>query len=175
MRGSQRIEIGGVSRAHGIRGEVVVALHDPGSDVLDGAEVIWLDGVRHAVAAARPGAHGWLVKLDGIDDRNRAELLRGQRVEIDRAAAVGDDELLLDDLIGCRAVLTDGRPWGEIVAIEVGPQDRLVIHDGGVERLLPLVDEFVIAIDLEAGQVTVDPPEGLPEIPVDKGYKVPGR
>ncbi len=38
-----------------------------------------------------------------------------------------------------------------------------MIHDGDIERLLPLVDEFVTAIDVEAGVVTVDPPEGLPE------------
>jgi ribosomal 30S subunit maturation factor RimM len=38
-----------------------------------------------------------------------------------------------------------------------------VIHDGDVERLLPIVDAFVTGIDLEAGVVTVDPPDDLPE------------
>jgi ribosomal 30S subunit maturation factor RimM len=38
-----------------------------------------------------------------------------------------------------------------------------VIHDGEIERLLPLVDQFVTNIDLEAGVVTVSPPEALPE------------
>ena len=41
-------------------------------------------------------------------------------------------------------------------------QDLLVIHDGELERLLPLVDEFVKVIDLSAGVVTVDTPDGLP-------------
>ena len=49
-----------------------------------------------------------------------------------------------------------------------------MIHDGEIERLLPLVDEFVTTIDLEAGVVTVDPPEGLPESS-DAGDEVHGR
>jgi len=176
VRGSERIEIGGVARAHGIRGEVVVVLHDPDSGALDRAESLWIDGAHHVVTSVRPGPHGWLVKLEGIDDRNRAELLRGHAVEMARdELELTEGEIVLDDLIGCRAVLPDGQPWGEVVAIQVGPQDRLVIHDGGLERLVPLVDELVVAIDLEAGQVTINPPEGLPEIPVEQGYKIPKR
>ncbi|HEV7554241.1 MAG TPA: hypothetical protein VGO00_02235, partial [Kofleriaceae bacterium] len=57
----------------------------------------------------------------------------------------------------------DGTAWGSIAAVDAGVQDLLVIHHGDIERLLPLVDAFVVAIDLEAGTVTVDPPDGLPE------------
>src|SRR5215208_1729705 len=135
MRGSDRIEIGGVARAHGIRGEVSVALHDNASQVLDHVEVVWLAGASFTVERARPGPHGWLLKLAGVDDRNRAETLRGAPVEVARdAVPLDEDEILLDDLIGCQVRRTDGSPWGEIVAIDVGPQDRLVIHDGDLER-----------------------------------------
>jgi ribosomal 30S subunit maturation factor RimM len=59
---------------------------------------------------------------------------------------------------------TDGSPWGTIFAVDPGEhQDLLVIRDGEIERLLPLVDEFVTSIDLESGIVTVDPPDDLPE------------
>ena len=71
--------------------------------------------------------------------------------------------MLLDDLVGCKVVLPDGTPWGTIAAVELGPQDLLVIHDGEIERLLPLVDQFVKNVDVAGGVVTVDPPEGLPE------------
>ena len=45
----------------------------------------------------------------------------------------------------------------------LGPQVRLVIRDGAIERLLPLVDALVPEIDVEARVVTVDPPDDLPE------------
>jgi 16S rRNA processing protein RimM len=164
MRGDPRIEIGRIARAHGIRGEVVIVTHDPESDVLDGLPTIWVGGVQRQLAGVRGTHRGWLVQLEGIATRNDAETLRGQTVEVDREAlALDEDDVLLDDLIGCQVKLVDGRPWGTIHSVESGMQDLLVIHDGELERLLPLVDEFVKAIDLEAGVVTVDPPDGLPE------------
>lgn len=164
MRGDPRIEIGRIARVHGIRGEVVIATHDRKSELLDTLPTVWVGGVAHRVVRARNTHRGWLVQLEAVATRSEAEALRGQVVEVDRAAlALGDDDVLLDDLVGCRVERVDGTPWGTIAAIEGGMQDRLVIHDGEIERLLPLVDEFVTAIDLEAGVVTVDPPEGLPE------------
>ena len=164
MRGDPRIEIGRIARVHGIRGEVVIATHDPDSELLATIETVWIGGAPRRVAQARDTQRGWLVLLEGVATRNDAEALRGQAVEVDRAALeLGDDDVLLDDLVGCRVQRVDGTPWGTIAAIEGGLQDRLVIHDGDIERQLPLVDEFVTGIDLEAGVVTVDPPDGLPE------------
>ena len=164
MRGDPRIEIGRITRPHGLRGEVVVATRSTDSGLLDGVEALWVGGVARRVVRARSTHRGWLVQFEAIATRNDAEALRGQLVEVDRAAlALDDDEVLLDDLVGCEVRRLDGTPWGTIAAIEGGMQDRLVIHDGDVERQLPLVDEFVTDIDLEAGVVTVDPPDGLPE------------
>lgn len=164
MRGDPRIEIGRITRVHGIRGEVVITTHDPESDLLDQLTTLWIGGVVREVTGARSTPRGWLVQLAGVATRNDAEALRGQVVEVDRELLeIDDDEVLLDDLIGCRVQRVDGTPWGTIAAIEGGMQDRLVIHDGDIERQLPLVDEFVTGIDLEAGVVTVDPPDGLPE------------
>jgi 16S rRNA processing protein RimM len=164
MRGDPRIEIGRIARAHGIRGEVVIVTHDPESDLLDDLDTLWVGGAARQVAEARYTHRGWLVRFEGIATRNDAETLRGQVVEVDREAlALDDDDILLSDLVGCDVRLVDGTPWGTIRSVDSGMQDLLVIHDGELERLLPLVDEFVKDIDLAAGVVTVDPPEGLPE------------
>lgn len=160
-----RIEIGGIARAHGIRGEVVIVTHDPDSETLGSVESIWIDGVERRILGARDTQRGWLIQLAGVETRNDAEALRGKPVEVARdALELDEDDVILHDMVGCKVVLVDGTPWGEIAAIEIAPlQDRLVIHDGEIERMLPLVDEFVKQIDLEAGIVTVDPPVGLPE------------
>jgi 16S rRNA processing protein RimM len=159
------IEIGGVARAHGIRGEVVIVTHDPDSETLGELDHVVIGGVIRKIVQARSTQRGWLVQLDGIATRNDAETLRGQRVEVERAAIdLGDDEMLLADLVGCAVRRADGSAWGHVVAVQAGAmQDLLVIHDGDIERLLPLVDVFVTAIDLDARTVTVDPPDALPE------------
>jgi 16S rRNA processing protein RimM len=165
MKDDARVEIGGVARAHGIRGEVVIVTHDPDSDTLGFVEQIYVAGTPRKIAGARDTQRGWLVQLEGIDTRNDAEALRGAKVEVDRAdLALDPEDVLLSDLVGLKVALVDGTPWGEIAAIDAGPgQDRLVIHDNGVERLVPFVDVFVLKIDLDARVVTVDPPEGTPE------------
>ena len=52
MRGESRIEIGGVARAHGIRGEVVIITHDPDSDTLGSATSIFVGGVERKILKA---------------------------------------------------------------------------------------------------------------------------
>jgi len=167
---SQRVEIGYVARSHGVRGELRVITHDPDSTALESVERVYVGGQPFTVASARPTRDATLLSLDEVRDRNRADTLRGQVVEVDRDALELDEEdVLLSDLVGCTVILAaTGQPWGRVVAVEMGLQDRLVIHDGAVERLLPLVDELVLDIDLEQGTITVDPPEGLPEEPISE-------
>jgi 16S rRNA processing protein RimM len=172
MRGDARIEIGGVARAHGIRGEVVIVTHDPDSATLASVSTIYIGGVERKIVQARDTQRGWLVALEGIATRSDAEALQGKPVEVDRDVIELDpDDVLLDDLVGCDVHLADGTPWGTIAEIMVGAhQDLLVIHDVSqeIERLLPLVDQFVTQIDLDKGIVTVAPPEELPESKVKR-------
>src|SRR4051812_12860857 len=166
MRGETRIEIGGIARAHGIKGEVVIVTHDPDSETLGAVQSVWISDKEYKVTAARDTQRGWLVLLEGVLTRNDAEALQGKQVEVDRSSLELDEQdVLLDDMVGCKVQLPDGTPWGTIEAVDISNphQDLLVIHDGEVERLLPLVDQFVTKVDLEANMVTVDPPEGLPE------------
>jgi 16S rRNA processing protein RimM len=163
---SQVLEIGYVARPHGVRGELRVVTHDPESTTLLDVDAIQLDGVPYRIEHARQVQGAFLLRLAGIGDRNRADALRGKRVAVDRELIpLEEGEVLLADLVGCDVVREDGSPYGTIAAIETGVQDRLVIHDGDVERLLPLVPEFVIDVDLEEGRVVVAPPEDLPESP----------
>ncbi len=160
-----RIEIGGIARAHGIQGEVVVFTHDPDSETLGGVATCFVGGVERKIIKARNTHKGWLVGFEGVGSRNDAELLKGKPVEVLRTQLeLADDDVLLSDMIGFTVQRPDGSSWGTIAEIEPGAfQDLLVIHDGAVERLLPLVDEFVTGVDLVARIVHIDPPEGLPE------------
>lgn len=166
---ADRVEIGVVARAHGVRGELRIALHNPQSTALDSAQVLFLGEREHAIESVRPVQGAYLVCLSGIDDRDAADSLRGQPVAVARDALdLDDEEVLLVDLIGCRVELRDGTSWGVVAAVEAGPQDRLIIHEGDVERQLPVADKFVVEIDLEGRRLVVDPPEGLPEEPLKR-------
>ena len=162
-----QIEIGYVARAHGVRGELRVHTYTPGSTVLLDVSSAWIGVDRFEVVRARPVDGAILITVRGVSDRTAADALRQRKVSVARDDLdLDEDDVLLADLVGCAAVLPDGSPWGTIAAIDVGPQDRLVIHDGDVERLLPVVDAFIVEVDLDARRVVVDPPEDLPDSPL---------
>jgi 16S rRNA processing protein RimM len=170
MPGIARIEIGGVARAHGIKGEIVIFTHDPDSATLGDVDTIFIGGVERKISNARDTHRGWLVVVEGVSSRNEAELLKGKPVEVLRdQLQLEEDDVLLADMLGCTVRLPDGSSWGTIASITTGDfQDLLVIHDGEIERLLPLVDIFVTQIDLDERVVHIDPPEGLPTAAVSR-------
>ena len=162
-----RVEVGTVTRPHGVRGEVHVRMHHPGSDVLARVDAVWLGDSRHDVVRARAQKNDWLVTLTGVDDRDAAEALRGRPLSVDRAfIALATDEVLLADLVGCEVTDETLGSLGHITRLALGPQDCLVVRGEGVERQIPLVDALVTGIDTRARQVTVDLPEDWPEDPV---------
>lgn len=172
MRGEERVEIGGVARAHGIRGEIVIVTHDPDSEVLADVDELYIRDQAFALTQCRHTHRGWLVAVAGVTTRNAAELLAGASVSVARVALqLAPDEVLLHDFVGCQVFCPDGTSWGEVVAIETGMQDRLVVieersTDAGpvlIERLLPVVDEFICSIDIATRRIEIDPPVGMPE------------
>ena len=157
---SETLDVGFVLRAHGVRGVVRVrAAAD-----LAAADAVWLDGERFAVRHAGRDKDEWLLTLDGVATREAAEALRGRQLAVARAAIpVGDDELLVADLVGCTVVDVAGATLGEVTgSFHSGAHEVLELRaPDGRELMLPFVDAFVRAVDTAARRIVYDPPEGL--------------
>jgi len=157
---NERIDVGFVLRAHGVRGVVRVR----GASALGGADAIWLDGERFAVRHASRDKDEWLMTLEGVATREAAEALRGRQVALPRdAVPVADDELLVADLVGCTVVDVAGTTLGEVTgSFDSGAHEVLEVRAAdGREFMLPLVDAFVRDVDLDAKKIVCDPPPGL--------------
>ncbi|MCP4443747.1 MAG: 16S rRNA processing protein RimM [Myxococcales bacterium] len=164
MASEGQVEIGIVARPHGVRGELRVHLHNPESTAIDVVAAIFVGERGYEIAKTRIVKGAALVCLKGLDDRDAAQLLVGKPVSVLRnELELEDDELLLSDFLGCELSLPDGSPWGKVVEVVAGTQDRLVIHQGDIERYLPLVDVFIQSFDLKGKSAIVTPPEELPE------------
>ncbi len=138
--------------------------HNPSSDSLTRAEIVFIGDMRCRVVRARAVSGAVLLTVDEVTNRDRAGELKGTKVFVDRDSLQLDaDDVLLTDLVGCAVELEDGTAWGTIAAIETGAQNRLVIHDGNIERLIPIVDELIIEVDIEGQRVVVAPAEEWPE------------
>jgi 16S rRNA processing protein RimM len=158
-----RLGIGYVARAHGLRGELRVHTHDPDSATLFDVDRVWIGGAAYDVEDARPTNGAVLLTVAGVADRDAAEALKGQGVEVAREdVPLAEGEYLLADLPGCEVLDGAGASLGRVVEVIAGPQPILVIHGDGLERLLPAVPDFVRHVDVEARRIVVEPPEDLP-------------
>jgi 16S rRNA processing protein RimM len=105
------------------------------------------------------------MKFVGVDDRTAAERWRDVLLEIEReplARPEDPDEYYDHQLVGL-SVHTSAGPLGDVVeVIHLPGQDLLAVRrDGAGDVLIPFVAEVVTAVDIDAGRVDVELPEGL--------------
>jgi 16S rRNA processing protein RimM len=112
-----------------------------------------------------------LLKLEGIDDRNSAEIIGKVEIFIDRSTAdsirpnLDEDSFFYRDLIGCK-VLHEKRDFGTIIDILEGSSvDILIIEDKNKKQILiPFVDSMVDTSNIENRVIEINPIEGLIDI-----------
>jgi 16S rRNA processing protein RimM len=153
--------VGRITRAHGLRGEVVVDLL--GEEVrLAPGSVLQTAGGPLTVVSSRPHQNRWVVVLDGVYSREEADALRGTELLADPIEI--PDALWLHDLLGATVVDTAGEVLGTVDAVLPNPANDLLQLDGGA--LVPVTfvvgwDEGDDAVDR---RLVVDPPPGLLEL-----------
>lgn len=165
--------VGRIVKPHGVRGELVVDVRtdSPGERFGSGAVLgVQRHGARGSeevtLTEARPHSGRLLVRVDGVDTREAAEELRGAllTVRADELETIGDPDEFYDyQLEGLRVVHSAGYEIGVLHEVVHTPGGELLVvrTETGRELLVPFVSEIVPEVDLEAGQMVVDPPEGL--------------
>jgi 16S rRNA processing protein RimM len=159
-----------VARPHGVRGEVRLKLFNADSDILLDLDEVLVrlgDGSEHEVSidAARRADQAVLLKLHSVDDRDRAEELRGAMICAKRSdfPALEDGEFYACDVEGA-IVRGPGVELGRVKELRSYPSvDALIIAaaDGGRDWEVPLVEAFVRSVDVDAGIVELSTIEGL--------------
>jgi 16S rRNA processing protein RimM len=150
------LEVGHISKAHGVRGEVIVVLITDRAERVAPGSVLQTDRGPLAVRASRPSRDRWIVAFEGFHDRDGADALRGTVL---RAEPIEDpDEWWVHELIGAKVVTVAGVPAGVVASVQANPASDLLVLDGGA--LVPVV--FVV--EHRPGHVVIDPPEGLLEL-----------
>jgi 16S rRNA processing protein RimM len=165
---SERICVGAITGAFGVAGEVRLKSFcaDP-TAIADYGPLYTQDGSRSfVVKLTRPVAGGLGARITGIKTKEEADALRGTELYVDRnrLPSLPDDEFYHSDLIGLQAVDTGGVMLGSVVAVHNhGAGDILEITGPGRKSalMLPFTLAAVPTVDLAAGRVVVDLPEGL--------------
>ena len=165
----RHVRVGRVIKPHGIKGELKVLPYGEVEDfrlyreVLLGGETSG-PGRHLQVVHFRPQGKIALLELTGIVDRSAAEELAGQEVWVAKEllAALAEDEFYWHELVGLRVVTESGRSLGRVKALfATGGHDVLVVRGGGREYFIPARREFMLAVDQEAGLLTIAEYPGL--------------
>jgi len=164
-----------IARPHGVRGELRLRLFNRDSDLLlhlDEVLVRFPSGEEHEVSvdAARRANDAILVKLFSIDDRSRADELRGATVCARRAdfPPLDPGEFYACDVEGALVVVgndeRERQTLGRVRELRTYPTTSALLveaSDGGQPWEVPLVDAVVASVDVEAGVVTLATMDGV--------------
>lgn len=151
------LHAGRVGRPHGLDGSFHVT--QPRAALLDAGRVLIVGGreeeiVRRAGTDARP-----IVRLAGCASRTDAEALRGADLLVpqDQAPELEEDEWWPEELVGC-AVHDGEREVGVVRELRALPSCEVlhVARDGRDELLVPLIQDAVRAVDVEARRIEID-------------------
>jgi 16S rRNA processing protein RimM len=163
----QRILLGRIAAAHGIRGEVLIhAFTERPQDIAAYGQLDDGGGRTFKLKVLRVTPKGAVVAaIAGVRDRNAAEALKGAQLYIDRARlpAPDDGQYYHADLIGLAAVDPEGRPLGEVIAVHNhGAGDIIEVRLAATAKteLVAFTDAFVPEVDLPARRVVVRLPGG---------------
>ena len=155
----ETVRVGRVTAPFGIKGAVKVEPLTDFNDRFDTGAELLLEGDRHRVEWSKRSGAALVVKLAGVCDRARAELLRGRYLEVPAAAAhrLEEGAWYHHQLIGLRVRTESGRPLGELRLVLNRPANDVwvVQGEGGAEQLVPATRDAVRRVDLESGEVVV--------------------
>ncbi len=166
MAGPEKfVLLGKVVGVHGVRGELKLESYtEPRTQIfrykpwrMRSASGEWVieEGGR-----GRAQGKGIVSELAGVTDRDAAAALVGTEIWVARSALpnVKPGEYYWTDLEGLEVVTVEGGSLGTVShLIATGANDVLVVKDAERERLIPfLIGQFVTAVDLEGGRITVD-------------------
>ena len=162
--------VGRIGRPHGVRGEVTIApsTDDPDTRFAVGTQLSTDPASKGplTVTGFRRSGRMLVLAFDGFADRDAAETLRGVALTVDAATLPmpdDPDEFYDHQLIGLAVQDGEGAVLGEVVDVLHPPAAPVltVRRPDGSEELVPFVSAIVPVVDLDAGRLVVDPPDGM--------------
>jgi 16S rRNA processing protein RimM len=170
----ERIAVGIIRKAHGVRGEASIEPWTDSADRFEELESVTLvspdDALTRELRVESVRLHGEraLMKFAGIDSPEEVQTLHNWTVEIpaDQARALDEDEYFLHDLIGLTLIDAEGRQRGVVTDTYEGGGGILlhVKRADGKEFDVPFAADLCTEIDVAGRRMVVALPEGLDDL-----------
>lgn len=158
----KKVSIGRFGSPFGVRGWIkVISYTDPRDQILTYRP--WQIDVQGEwqlaqVVDAQSHVKNIVVKLEGCDDRNAAQLYTHQEIAIEREQlpVLKNGEYYWVDLIGLEVITTKGEKFGFVDHLFATGNNDVFVVKGDRERLIPYIDEVIKEINLQTKRIVVD-------------------
>lgn len=108
-----------------------------------------------------------ILKFEGVDSIEQAELLAGLEVQIptEERAELDQDTFYVSDLTGCTVVAGE-REAGVVADVQFGAGEAplLIVREGEREHMVPFAGAYVVEVDTSAKRIVMNLPEGMLEL-----------
>ena len=165
---TDRICIGAIAGAFGVAGEVrLKSFCSTPEDIASYGPLSTEDGSRSfAITLTRPVAGGLGARISGVATKDQADALRGTSLYVarEKLPSLPNDEFYHADLVGLEVRDPGGEVIGKVTGVHNhGAGDILEIAAIGHKSalLLPFTMVNVPTVDITAGRLIADVPEGL--------------
>jgi 16S rRNA processing protein RimM len=157
--------VGAIAGAFGVQGELrLKSFCSEPEDIVAYGPLWSADGkTAYKLKLTRAVAQGLAGRIKGVETRDEAEAMKGIELyaEKSRLPRLPDDEFYHADLIGLEVRDTGGKILGQVRAVHNhGAGDIIEVAGPGGALLLPFTMAVVPTVDLTAGRLIADPPEG---------------
>ncbi len=160
--------VGAIGGAYGVRGELrLKSFCAVAEDIETYSPLQSEDGTRQFhLALVRPIKNGFVARIAEVATKEEADALKGTQLfaRRDQLPSLPDDEYYYTDLIGLTIMDSGGETLGTVKSVlDHGAGDLLEVQRPGSSEtvLLPFTRAAVPTVDLNAGRIIADPPEGL--------------
>lgn len=169
---TERFQVGVITKAHGLRGEVKVFPTTPDPSRFLELEELILDAPKQErrlrIRSVKFFKQFVILGFEGMDRIEDVEKLRGCPLLVERKDAIplGEGEYYVADMIGIEVRAEDGRVLGTLRdVLETGANDvYAVAREGQKDLLIPAIRQCVLDIRPEEGYMTVRLLPGLEDL-----------
>jgi 16S rRNA processing protein RimM len=157
-----KVRVARIGAAHGVRGEMKLwsFTQDP-TAVAEYSPLETADGTRVEIESMRAAKDHFVVRIEGIEDRDAAAKLCNLDLYVprDRLPPITEEDTYYHaDMIGMTAVSETGITLGTVAALHnfgAGDLIEIVTAQGGEPLLLPFTTAIVTEIDVAARRLVV--------------------
>ncbi|WP_299408039.1 ribosome maturation factor RimM [uncultured Roseobacter sp.] len=163
-----RICVGAIGGAYGVRGELRIKSFCAVAEDIETYSPLTSEdqGQTFHLALIRPIKNGFVARIAEVATKEAADALKGVQLfaNRDQLPSLPDDEYYHTDLIGLEVLDTGGTMLGRVKnVLDHGAGDLLEVQRPSSSEtvLLPFTLAAVPTVDLGAGRIVADPPDGL--------------